>query len=168
MSGPCDSGLSTTASLWIKSARRTTAVLPSPEECQAGFTQYHNCGPVRHQGLLRAYPPARPTNPGLGAVTPGAEIAGRPQCRRGVLHSRLSASAPLPGLVEHHLRVWIALGGRRPTPHKVKSSKDRYVPLPQRTLELLREYWVTHHHPVWLSPARAPLPCQPKYLFRHH
>ncbi|NIS83591.1 MAG: tyrosine-type recombinase/integrase [Anaerolineales bacterium] len=46
--------------------------------------------------------------------------------------------------------------------HKGKGSKDRYVPLPQRTLELLREYWVTHRHPVWLFPARdrrgIPLP----------
>jgi site-specific recombinase XerD len=34
-----------------------------------------------------------------------------------------------------------------------KGKKDRYVPLPQRTLELLREYWGTHRHPVWLFPA---------------
>lgn len=35
-----------------------------------------------------------------------------------------------------------------------KGCKDRYVPLPQATLELLRRYWVTHRHPVWLFPAR--------------
>jgi site-specific recombinase XerD len=34
-----------------------------------------------------------------------------------------------------------------------KGGKDRYVPLPQRTLELLREYWVTHRHPVLIFPA---------------
>ena len=34
-----------------------------------------------------------------------------------------------------------------------KGAKDRYVPLPQRTLELLRQYWATHRHPVWLFPA---------------
>ena len=34
-----------------------------------------------------------------------------------------------------------------------KGAKDRYVPLPQRTLELLRQYWQTHRHPVWLFPA---------------
>ena len=34
-----------------------------------------------------------------------------------------------------------------------KGAKDRYVPLPQRTLALLRHYWATHRHPVWLFPA---------------
>lgn len=37
-----------------------------------------------------------------------------------------------------------------------KGNKDRYVPLPQATLELLRSYWATHHHPVWLFPATIP------------
>jgi site-specific recombinase XerD len=35
-----------------------------------------------------------------------------------------------------------------------KGNKDRYVPLPQRTLPMLREYWVTHRHPVWIFPDR--------------
>ena len=34
-----------------------------------------------------------------------------------------------------------------------KGGKDRYVPLPQSTLELLRQYWNTHRNPVWLFPA---------------
>jgi integrase/recombinase XerD len=34
-----------------------------------------------------------------------------------------------------------------------KGGKDRYVPLPQRTLELLRQYWVTHRNPLLLFPA---------------
>lgn len=34
-----------------------------------------------------------------------------------------------------------------------KGGKDRYVPLPQTTLALLRQYWTTHHNPVWLFPA---------------
>lgn len=34
-----------------------------------------------------------------------------------------------------------------------KGGKDRYVPLPKRTLELLRQYWVTHRHPVLIFPA---------------
>lgn len=38
--------------------------------------------------------------------------------------------------------------------HQGKGNRDRYVPLPQRTLALLRAYWVTHRHPVWLFPAR--------------
>lgn len=34
-----------------------------------------------------------------------------------------------------------------------KGAKDRYVPLPQSTLELLRRHWKTHRHPKWLFPA---------------
>lgn len=34
-----------------------------------------------------------------------------------------------------------------------KGGKDRYVPLPQSTLELLRQYWKAHRNPVWLFPA---------------
>jgi integrase/recombinase XerD len=37
--------------------------------------------------------------------------------------------------------------------HCGKGAKDRFVPLPRRTLTLLREYWVTHRHAVWLFPA---------------
>lgn len=34
-----------------------------------------------------------------------------------------------------------------------KGARDRYVPLPQPTLELLRRYWKTHRHPQWVFPA---------------
>jgi integrase/recombinase XerD len=34
-----------------------------------------------------------------------------------------------------------------------KGRKDRYVPLPQRTLALLRGYWLSHRNPVWLFPS---------------
>jgi site-specific recombinase XerD len=33
-----------------------------------------------------------------------------------------------------------------------KGAKDRYVPLPAKTLAVLREYWATHRNPVWLFP----------------
>jgi integrase/recombinase XerD len=36
-----------------------------------------------------------------------------------------------------------------------KGAKDRYVPLPSRTLTVLRQYWKTHRHPEWLFPARG-------------
>lgn len=36
-----------------------------------------------------------------------------------------------------------------------KGSKDRYVPLPPRTLEILRMNWRRHGNPVWLFPAPA-------------
>jgi integrase len=36
-----------------------------------------------------------------------------------------------------------------------KGNRDRYVPLPQRTLWLLRELWKTHRHPTFLFPAKG-------------
>jgi integrase/recombinase XerD len=36
-----------------------------------------------------------------------------------------------------------------------KGNRDRYVPLPHRTLELLRQFWKTHRHPRLLFPARG-------------
>jgi site-specific recombinase XerD len=36
-----------------------------------------------------------------------------------------------------------------------KGGKDRYVPLPVRTLQLLREYWRTHRNPVWMFPSEG-------------
>jgi site-specific recombinase XerD len=37
--------------------------------------------------------------------------------------------------------------------HRGKGAKDRYVPLPQPTLKVLRRYWLTHRHPRLLFPA---------------
>jgi len=37
--------------------------------------------------------------------------------------------------------------------HRGKGAKDRYVPLPDSTLSLLREYWKTHRNPTWVFPA---------------
>lgn len=33
-----------------------------------------------------------------------------------------------------------------------KGNKERYVPIPLRLLEHLRQYWCSHRHPVWLFP----------------
>ena len=33
-----------------------------------------------------------------------------------------------------------------------KGGKDRYVPLPKRTLQLLREFWLVHKNKEWLFP----------------
>jgi len=33
-----------------------------------------------------------------------------------------------------------------------KGKKDRYVPLPQVTLDILRKHWLTHKHPYFLFP----------------
>jgi len=43
--------------------------------------------------------------------------------------------------------------------HLGKGHQDRYVPLPQRQLEVLRDFWRSHRHPVWLFPStHAALP----------
>ncbi|MBK7916919.1 MAG: site-specific integrase [Chloroflexi bacterium] len=36
-----------------------------------------------------------------------------------------------------------------------KGNRDRYVPLPDKVLPLLRAYWLTHRHPTWLFPAQT-------------
>ncbi len=36
-----------------------------------------------------------------------------------------------------------------------KGGKDRYVPLPDRTLQLLREFWKTHRSQPWVFPATS-------------
>ena len=36
--------------------------------------------------------------------------------------------------------------------HLGKGSKDRYMPLPTRTLSMLRQHWLTHRHALWLFP----------------
>jgi integrase/recombinase XerD len=51
--------------------------------------------------------------------------------------------------------------------HRGKGSKDRYVPLPQQTLNLLRKYWVTHKNKTLIFPRigphrdEAPTTCRP-------
>ncbi len=37
--------------------------------------------------------------------------------------------------------------------HRGKGAKDRYIPLPDDTLDMLRTSWTTHRHPTWLFPA---------------
>lgn len=34
-----------------------------------------------------------------------------------------------------------------------KGGKDRYVPLPQPVLEMLRQYWGSHRDPIWIFPS---------------
>lgn len=37
--------------------------------------------------------------------------------------------------------------------HRGKGNKDRYIPLPERTLQILREHWKSHRNPKLLFPA---------------
>ena len=36
--------------------------------------------------------------------------------------------------------------------HRGKGAKDRYVPLPETTLSVLRSYWKRHRNPAWIFP----------------
>ncbi|MHC4637622.1 MAG: tyrosine-type recombinase/integrase [Planctomycetota bacterium] len=36
--------------------------------------------------------------------------------------------------------------------HRGKGAKDRYVPLPESTLSILRNYWKLHRNPAWIFP----------------
>jgi len=36
--------------------------------------------------------------------------------------------------------------------HRGKGAKDRQVPLPEATLNVLRDYWKTHRNPDWIFP----------------
>lgn len=47
-----------------------------------------------------------------------------------------------------------------------KGAKDRYVPLPQVTLELLRQYWQHHRHPKLLFPGQPEPGQQWKTVFK--
>jgi site-specific recombinase XerD len=42
-----------------------------------------------------------------------------------------------------------------------KGGKDRYVPLPETCLQMLRQHWRTHRHPVWLFPSSVEAANQP-------
>ena len=52
-----------------------------------------------------------------------------------------------------HLQVPDIDGSRMLVHVHGKGAKDRYVPLPETTLQLLRQYWKTHRNPIWIFPA---------------
>jgi len=60
-----------------------------------------------------------------------------------------------------HLQVADIDGDRRLVHVRLgKGGLDRYVPLPERTLERLRQFWATHRHATWLFPSPTK-PTQP-------
>jgi integrase/recombinase XerD len=105
----------------------------------------------------------------LHPPTADADLAGRPECGGGATRPPLHPSAPLPRLPEHHLCLWLALtrqcpaaGPRSTVPacrsmYGVAKVAKNSIPLPQCTLTMLRAYWVTHRHPVWLFRACWPV-----------
>ena len=49
----------------------------------------------------------------------------------------------------------IDAGNRRVHIRNAKGNKDRFVPLPDVTLAMLRRFWASHRHPALLFPNRA-------------
>lgn len=47
-----------------------------------------------------------------------------------------------------------------------KGRKDRDVPLPVSALEMLRQHWCMHHHPLWLFPASTKVGISPRQASR--
>jgi site-specific recombinase XerD len=60
-----------------------------------------------------------------------------------------------------HLRIADIDSGRMMLHIHGKGKKDRYVPLPKRTLELLRQQWRTHRSPEWMFPSPKFGNCRP-------
>jgi site-specific recombinase XerD len=63
------------------------------------------------------------------------------------LRLREGAHLQVPDLDSERMMVHVRNG---------KRAKDRYVPLPDRTLTLMRQYWASHRNPRWLFPASRP------------
>ena len=61
-----------------------------------------------------------------------------------------------------HLQVK-EIDGERQVLHidQGKGGKDRYVPLPEACLKMLRRHWLTHRNPVWLFPSPREAENQP-------
>ena len=51
--------------------------------------------------------------------------------------------------------------------HQGKGNKDRYVPLPQPTLTMLRSFWALHRHPLWLFPTTPATWCSALWQLKH-
>ena len=93
------------------------------------------------------------------------KAAGGAECGRGAADIGAGAAATLPGVSDLLYACGLRLlegvqlqvgdidsGRMRLHVRGGKGNKDRYVPLPERTLEQLRGYWRSHHHPQWLFP----------------
>jgi len=108
--------------------------------------------------------------PVLDLIRPGRDkklpvVLSRREVRRLLAHIRRPA-ARMSALMMYTcgLRVSEALGLRAEDidsqrmvvcVRRAKGRKDRYVPLPQRTLRLLRAYWRAHRPAYWLFPDRS-------------
>src|SRR5262249_33856748 len=97
-------------------------------------TAHHLPAVLRVEEVRRLLKPATPIHPRLSL--PHVSRLG---LRR---HAALSLQVSDPDGQRLHDHV-----------HRGQGAKDRYVPLPEETLALLRTDWKTHRHKTWLLPA---------------
>jgi integrase len=92
---------------------------------------------------------------------PAEQFASRRQRLERQLHDLLAQPWEQQHARRLHLQVGV-IDSERMLVHvrHGKGAKDRYVPLPRRTLTVLRQYWTTHRCPEWLFPARGRDGCQ--------
>ena len=148
--------------LYLKNEKGVSRQHPDRRLCGIKFLYQHT---LQREWHLLDFMARASRNRTLPAVLSVEEV----QRVLGCVHQ-----ATLPGLSDHHLCLRSAHSAKACTcrwrtstaaarmlhVRKGKGGQDRYVPLPQATLEMLRTYWRTHRHPLWLFPAR-PLRAKP-------
>jgi integrase/recombinase XerD len=123
-----------------------------------GIKFFYECTLKRHWPTLAIVKPQRERK--LPVVLSREEVQHILACvRRPAYRACLSTIYSCGLRLEEGLRLQVSDidGGRMLVRiRQGKGRKDRYVPLPPQTLELLRKYWLTHRDPVWLFPAHGP------------
>ena len=138
--------------LYLKNERRVSASTFRITLCGLKFFYEHTLGHTWH--MLELVRPAKEEK--LPVVLSIEEVGQILQCvheERYRVCLTTIYSCGLRLLEGVHLQVKQIDGGRKLV-HIChgKGGKDRYIPLPKASLEMLRRYWQTHRNQVWLFP----------------
>jgi integrase/recombinase XerD len=134
----------------VKKASRSTITL-----ALCGIKFFYECTLQRQWATLALVrPPREKKLPVVLSVEEVRQILGR--VRRWRYRVCLSTIYACGLRLQEGLHLQIShIDGARQLVHVChgKGGKDRYVPLPQPVLEMLRQYWGTHRNPIWLFPS---------------
>src|SRR5437867_5360962 len=145
--------------------RRTASLLPPPHPGKEGGSRHRHHRSVRHQVLFQntlqrnwtCFKLLRPPREKkLPVVLSRQEVQRILPCVRTPMYRVCLTTIYSCGLRLSEglfLRIADVDSQRMLLRIRGKGNKDRFVPLPQRTLEQLRALWLTHHSPSWLFPA---------------